>query len=112
MTMTILEALQRREDYKRKIRKENPSRKQLKAFVQYNAAYLITIVVWIAGMGFIMVWSIVATSKLDELSQRRGFARAQYFAVSVCSSAGSLALPPNTPEWAYLLAGTSVMVGV
>ena len=110
--MTMFEALQRREDYERKIRKENPPRERLKAFIQYNAAYLITIVVWIAWMGSIVAWSIVATSKLDDVSQRWGFLEAQYFAVSVCSSAGSLGLPPNTPEWAYLLAGISMMLGV
>ena len=109
--MTMFEALQRRENYERKMRKENPPRERLKAFIQYNAAYLITIVVWIALMGSIVAWSIVATPKLD-VGQRWGFAKAQYFAVSLCSSAGSLGLPPNTPEWAYLLAGISMMVGV
>ena len=109
--MTMFEALQRRENYERKMRKENPPRERLKAFIQYNAAYLITIVVWIALMGSIVAWSIVATSKLD-VGQRWGFAKAQYFAVSLCSSTGSLGLPPNTPEWVYLLAGISMMVGV
>ena len=111
-SMTMFEALRRREDYERKMRKENPPIERLKAFVQYNAAYLITIVVWIAWMGSIVAWSIVATSKLDDATQRWGFPEAQYFAVSVCSSAGSLGLPPNAPEWAYLLAGISMMVGV
>ena len=63
--MTMFEALQRRENYERKMRKENPPRERLKAFIQYNAAYHITIVVWIALMGSIVAWSIVATSKLD-----------------------------------------------
>jgi hypothetical protein len=45
--MTMFEALQRRENYEHKMRKENPPRERLKAFIRYNAAYLITIVVWI-----------------------------------------------------------------
>ncbi len=36
----------------------------------------------------------------------------QYFAVSVCLSAGSLSLPPDSPEWAYLLMVVFMMVGV
>ncbi len=53
-----------------------------------------------------VMWNIA-----DE-GQRWGFARAQYFAVSVCLSAGSLSLPPDSPEWAYLLTGVFMMVGV
>ncbi len=52
-----------------------------------------------------VTWNIV-----DE-GQHWGLARAQYFAVSICLSAGSLSLPPDSPEWAYLLTGV-LMVGV
>lgn len=40
------------------------------------------------------------------------FAKAQYFAFSVCSSAGSISLPYEAPEWAFLLAGISMFIGV
>jgi hypothetical protein len=110
--MNMFDALLRREDYERKMRRENPLSKRLDAFVRYNTAYLITIALWMMWMGFIVGWSIVATSGLDDASQRWSFDRAQYFAVSLCSSAGSMSLPPNSPEWAYLLAGISMMVGV
>ncbi len=36
-SMTMFEALQTRENYERKMRKENPPRERLKAFIQYNA---------------------------------------------------------------------------
>ncbi len=51
-------------------------------------------------------------SNIVDEGQRWGFARAQYFAVSVCLLASSLSLPPNSPEWAYLLMGMFMMVGV
>jgi hypothetical protein len=59
-----------------------------------------------------MGWSIVVTSKIVDEGQQCGFAHAQYFAVSVCLSAGSLSLPPDSPEWAYLHMGVLMMVGV
>ena len=40
------------------------------------------------------------------------FAKAQYFAFSVCSSAGSISLPYEAPEWAFLLAAISMFIGV
>ncbi len=67
---------------------------------------------WIAWMGFIVGWSIVVTSNIVDEGQRWGFVHAQYFAVSLCLSAGSLSLPPDSPEWAYLLTGVFMMVGV
>jgi hypothetical protein len=109
--MNMFEALRRREDYERKMRRENPLLGRVDTFVRYNAAYLITIASWMAWMGFIVGWSIVVTWNIVDEGQRWGFARAQYFAVSVCLSAGSLSLPPDSPEWTYLLTGV-LMVGV
>ena len=40
------------------------------------------------------------------------FADAQYFAISMCSAAGSLSMPTTSSETAYLLAAISMMVGV
>ncbi|KAL3806752.1 hypothetical protein ACHAXA_006778 [Cyclostephanos tholiformis] len=111
-SMNMFDALRRHEDYERKMRVENPLPTRVSAFVRYNAAYLMTIALWIMWMGFIVGWSIIATSGLDDPSQRWSFDRAQYFAVSLCSSAGSMSLPPDSPEWAYLLAGVSMMIGV
>ncbi len=111
-SMNIIEALRRQEDYERKMRRENPLPGQVDAFVGYNAAYLIMIASWMAWMGFIVGWSIVVTWNIVNESQRWGFARAQYFAVSVCLSAGSLSLPPDSPEWAYLLTGVFMKVCV
>jgi hypothetical protein len=101
--MNMFEALCRREDYKRKMMRENPLLGRVNAFVGYNAAYLITIASWMAWMGFIVGWSIVVTWNIVDGSQQWRFACAQYFAVSICLSAGSLSLPPDSLEWAYLL---------
>ncbi len=109
--MNMFEALRRREDYDRKMRRENPLPGRVDAFVRYNATYLITIALWMAWMGFIVRWSIVVTWNIVEEGQQWGFARAQYFALSVCLLAGSLSLPPDSPEWAYLLTEV-LMVGV
>jgi hypothetical protein len=109
--MNMFEALRRREDYERKMRRENPLPGRVDTFVRYNAAYLITIASWMAWMGFIVGWSIVVAWNIVDEGQQWGFTRAQYFAVSVCLSAGSLSLPPDSPEWAYLLTGV-LMVGV
>jgi hypothetical protein len=65
-----------------------------------------------AWMGFILGWSIVVTLSIVDEGQRWGFACAQYFAESICLSASSLSLPPDSPEWAYLLTGMFMMVGV
>ncbi|KAL3789109.1 hypothetical protein ACHAW5_004164 [Stephanodiscus triporus] len=111
-SINMLEALRRREDYDREMRTENPPTRRLRAFVRYNAAYLSAIALWMAWVAFIVVWSIIATSHLDDIDQRWEFARAQYFAISLCSSGGSMPLPRNSPDWAYLLAGISMMVGV
>ncbi len=91
----MFEALRRQEDYERKMRRENPLPGQVDTFVRYNAAYLITIASWMAWMGFIVGWSIVVMWNIVDEGQRWGFARAQYFAVSICLSAGSLSLPPT-----------------
>jgi hypothetical protein len=110
--MNMFEALRRREDYERKMRRENPLPGRVDAFIRYNTAYLITIASWMVWMGFIVGWSIVVTWNIVDEGQQWGFARAQYFTVSVCLLAGSLSLPPDSPEWAYLLTGVFMMVGV
>ena len=114
-SMILSEAILRHENYERKMRpdnKDNTFIKQSWTFMQYNAAYLIAIAVWILFMIFIIIWSIYATKNLDDVSQRFGFSQALYFAISVCSSAGSFSLPPFTPDWAYLAAELSMMIGV
>ncbi len=58
-SMNMFKALCRREDYERKTRRENPILGRVDAFVWYTTAYLITIVAWMAWMGFIVRWSIV-----------------------------------------------------
>jgi hypothetical protein len=63
-------------------------------------------------MGFIGGWSIVVMSNIVDNGQRWGFKRVQYFAISVSLSAGSLSLPPHSPEWAYLLMVVFMMVGM
>ncbi len=63
-SMNMFKALRRREDYKHKMRRENPLPGWVDAFVQYNATYLITIASWMAWMGFIVGWSIVVTSNI------------------------------------------------
>jgi hypothetical protein len=111
-SMNMFEALRRREDYERKMRRENPLPGWVNTFIRYNTTYLITIASQMAWMGFIVGWSIVVTLNIVDEGQRWGFARAQYFAISVCLSAGSLSLPPDLPEWAYLLTGVFMMVGM
>jgi hypothetical protein len=110
--MNMFKALHRQEDYERKMRRENPLPGRVDAFAWYNAAYLITIASWMVWMGFIVGWSIVVTSNIIDEGQQWGFACAQYFAVSICLLAGSLSLPPDSPEWAYLLTRVFMMVGV
>ncbi len=111
-SMNMFEALRRQEDYKRKMRRENPLPRWVDTFFWYYAAYLITIASWMAWMGFIVGWSIVVTWNIVDEDQQWGFACAQYFAVSICLSASSLSLPPDSPEWVYLLMGLFMMVGV
>jgi hypothetical protein len=50
-SMNMFKVLRRREDYERKMRRENPLPGWVDAFVWYNAAYLITISPRLTGLG-------------------------------------------------------------
>ena len=104
-SMSMFDSLQRRSNYEEKMSRDNPWHVRVHAFLAYNAAYLITIFIWVLWMGFIMVWSMLEVPEWD-------FGEAQYFAISLCSSAGSFSLPTNSSDRAYGLAGLSMMVGV
>ena len=110
----VFEGLKRREDYENDMNRENPLRKRFLTFVTYNAPYLVIVLLWVIWLGFIIVWSIIATNGFDENDPEKhwGFAYAQYFAVSLCSSAGAFGLPSFSPPWAYGLAAVSMMIGV
>jgi hypothetical protein len=110
----VFEGLKRREDYENDMNRENPLRKRFVTFVTYNAPYLVIVLLWVIWLGFIIVWSIIATNGFDENDPEKnwGFAYAQYFAVSLCSSAGAFGLPSFSPPWAYGLAAVSMMIGV
>jgi hypothetical protein len=94
--------------------RDNPFCKRFVSFVKFNAPYLIIILTWLLWLAFIIVWSIIATNTFDENDPERNwnFAYAQYFAVSLCSSAGSFSLPSNSDDWAYGFAAVSMMIGV
>jgi hypothetical protein len=98
LSMNMLKVLRGREDYERKMRRENPLSGRVDAFVWYNTASLITLALWMVWMAFIVGWTKVVTLNIVDEGQRWGFTHAQYFAVSVCLLAGSLSLPPNSPE--------------
>jgi hypothetical protein len=104
-SMSMFDALQRRENYESQMARDNPLMVRIRAFLAYNAAYLICILLWILWMGFIMAWAMIQVPEWD-------FGHAQYFAVSLCSSAGSFSLPTSSSNTAYGLAGLSMMVGV
>ena len=104
-SMSMFDSLQRRSNYEEKMSKDNPWHIRAHAFLAYNAAYLITIFIWVLWMGFIMVWSMLEVPEWN-------FGKAQYFAISLCSSAGSFSLPTSSSDRAYGLAGLSMMVGV
>mmetsp|Transcript_28012 Transcript_28012/g.80974 ORF Transcript_28012/g.80974 Transcript_28012/m.80974 type:complete len:537 (-) Transcript_28012:50-1660(-) len=110
----LFEDLKQREQYEQNMSSDNPIWTRAKAFFQYNAGYLITIIGWLLWMVFIICWSIVSSRKHETLGETHAwsFASAQYFAISLCSSAGSFSLPPDSPLWAYLLAGISMAIGV
>ena len=113
-SLHLFEDLKQREEYEQNISSDNPIWKRAKAFFQYNAGYIITIFAWIFWLVFIICWSIVSTRRHDTKGDTHAwsFSYAQYFAVSLCSSAGSFSLPPDSPLWAYLLAAISMAVGV
>ena len=104
-SMAMYKSLQRRENYEKKMSRENPLHIRTKAFLSYNAAYLIVIIAWLLWLVFIIVWAMLEVPEWH-------FPEAQYFAVSLCSSAGSFSLPTTSSDIAYLLAGISMMIGV
>jgi hypothetical protein len=103
--MSMFESLQRRDNYEKLMSRDNPFKVRLYAFVGYHAAYLMCVFFWFFWVGIIMVWSMQEVPSWD-------FATALYFAVSLCSSAGSIPLPSGTSNRAYWLAGVSMMIGV
>ena len=113
-SLHLFEDLKQREEYEKNISSDNPLWKRAKAFFQYNSGYILTILGWILWLVFIICWSIVSTRRHDTKGDTHAwsFSYAQYFAVSLCSSAGSFSLPPDSPLWAYLLAAISMAVGV
>lgn len=113
-SLHLFEDLKQREEYEKNTSSDNPIWKRAKAFCQYNAGYIVTILGWILWLVFIICWSIVSTRKHDTKGDTHAwsFSYAQYFAISLCSSAGSFSLPPDSPLWAYLLAAISMAVGV
>ena len=100
-SMSMFKSLQRRENYENKMSRDNPLRTRIKAFFSYNAAYLICILIWVLWLVFIIVWVMIEVPEWD-------FPKAQYFAVSTCSSAGAFSLPTTSSDFAYLLAGISM----
>jgi hypothetical protein len=108
----VFDGLKQREDYEKDMSRENPFCMRLRAFMQYNAPYLLVILLWIIWLAFITVWSIFATINEENPEQSWDLAYAQYFAVSLCSSAGSFSLPSGSDTWAYGLASVSMMFGV
>ena len=108
----VFDGLKRREDYEKDMSRENPFYMRIRAFMQYNAPYLLVILLWIIWLAFITVWSIFATINEEDPEKSWDFAYAQYFAVSLCSSAGSFSLPSSSDTWAYGLAALSMMFGV
>ncbi len=68
-SMNMFKVLCRREDYERKMRRENPLPGWVDAFIRYITAYLITIASWMVWMGLIMGWSIVVTSNIVDKGQ-------------------------------------------
>ncbi len=104
-SMSMFESLQRRESYENQMSRDKPLKVRLYAFLAYNSAYLMSILVWILWMVFIVTWALILVDKWD-------YSEAQYFAVSLCSSAGSFSLPEGSSDLAYGLAGVSMMIGV
>ena len=141
-SMHMFEALKSRENYEQKMERGQPICTRVQAFVKYYKIYLFVIVLWLFWLAFIIIWSMASVkphwgfaSKCTELffvalyfvHPRYTYinlhfllsflsfpfiTEAQYFAFSLCSSAGSLSLPNEAPEWSYLLAGISMLIGV
>ncbi|KAL9182968.1 hypothetical protein ACHAXT_004247 [Thalassiosira profunda] len=108
----LFDDLKRREEYEAKM-SVGSHLAHAKAFCAYNTGYVMTIALWVLFLIFIIVWSIVATSHNDPIPGHIwGFADAQYFAISLCSSAGSFSLPYESPLWAYGMAAISMAIGV
>ena len=121
----VFEALIRREKYEGQMSSDSPRWERAKAFFKYNVWYLITILGWLLWLVFIIWWSIAstdqhvaldgtppATSSSLHFKDGWSFGQAQYFAISLCSSAGSFSLPSDSPLWSYLLAAISMAIGV
>lgn len=107
-SMNLYDALQCRERYETRVRRDNPLCVRVKSFLSYHAVYLMAIAAWIIWLVFVIIWSMLGM----ENSATWLFHDALYFAFSMCSSAGSMSLPNNSPDWKYGLAACSMIVGV
>ena len=104
-SMQMFDALSRREDYEELIKEGQRIDVRCLAFIKYYFVYLFIVLLWIVWLALIIVWSMHGVEEWN-------FDKAQYFAFSLCSSAGSLSLPHDSPEYLYLLAGISMLIGV
>ena len=101
----MFDALSRREDYEELIKEGQRIDVRCLAFIKYYFVYLLIVLLWIVWLVVIILWSMHGIKEWN-------FDKAQYFAFSLCSSAGSLSLPDNSPEYTYLLAAISMLIGV
>ena len=104
-SLQMFDALSRREDYEELIQEGQRIDVRCLAFIKYYFVYLLIVLLWIVWLVVIILWSMHGVKEWN-------FDKAQYFAFSLCSSAGSLSLPDNSPEYTYLLAAISMLIGV
>jgi len=104
-SMQMFDALSQREDYEELIKEGQRIDVRCLAFIKYYFVYLLIVLLWIVWLVVIILWSMHGIKEWN-------FDKAQYFAFSLCSSAGSLSLPDNSPEYTYLLAALSMLIGV
>jgi len=104
-SLQMFDALSRREDYEELIKEGQRIDVRCLAFIKYYFVYLLIVLLWVVWLVVIILWSMHGIKEWN-------FDKAQYFAFSLCSSAGSLSLPDNSPEYTYLLAAISMLIGV
>jgi hypothetical protein len=96
--------LKEREEYEIEVGKDRPFYNRAKAFITFNSGHLMIIILWVGWMAFLVVYSMLGAGF--------SFADAQYFAIALCSSAGSVSLPDNSATWMYGVTGIAIVIGV
>ena len=96
--------LLQKQNYKKKIAKDQPIITRVKAWIEYHADSVRAVGIWLGWVSIMILYSMIYFGW--------SFQEAQYYAVSSCSTGGHWSVPQDSPDWMYGLTGFFAAFGV